>query len=95
MVASAWSNVDDADITVLLVDAKRGLDDETKAIINKLKENKIPAILVLNKTDLTPKEQLLKLTKDLNEAYSFDETFIEIYKYSESLLWKFLMLRQI
>jgi len=76
MVASAWSNVDDADITVLLVDAKRGLDDETKAIINKLKENKIPAILVLNKTDLTPKEQLLKLTKDLNEAYSFDETFM-------------------
>jgi len=76
MVASAWSNVDDADITVLLVDAKRGLDDETKAIINKLKENKIPAILVLNKTDLTPKEQLLKLTKDLNEVYSFDETFM-------------------
>jgi GTP-binding protein Era len=76
MVASAWSNVEDADITVLLVDAKRGLDDETKAIIEKLKENKIPAILLLNKTDLTSKEQLLKLTKDLNDAYTFDETFM-------------------
>lgn len=76
MVASAWSNVEDADITVLLVDAKRGLDDETKAIIEKLKENKIPAILLLNKTDLTSKEQLLKLTKDLNDTYTFDETFM-------------------
>lgn len=76
MVASAWSGVNDADITVLLVDAKRGFDDETKAIIAKLKENKIPAILLLNKTDLTSKEQLLKLTKDLNNAYTFDETFM-------------------
>lgn len=76
MVASAWAGVNDADITVLLVDAKRGFDDETKAIIAKLKENKIPAILLLNKTDLVAKEQLLKLTKDLNEAYSFDETFM-------------------
>ena len=76
MVASAWAGVNDADITVLLVDAKRGFDDETKAIINKLKENKIPAILLLNKTDLASKEQLLKLTKDLNDAYDFNETFM-------------------
>ena len=76
MVASAWSGMNDADITVLLVDAKRGLDEETKAIINKLQEQKISTVLVLNKTDLTTHEQVLNLTKELNDLYPFDDTFM-------------------
>ncbi len=76
MVASAWGGVGDADITALLVDAKRGFDDETKTIIARLEKNKIPALLVLNKTDLVNGEALLKLCADLNEAYPFTETFM-------------------
>ena len=76
MVASAWNGVIDADMIALLVDAKRGFDDETKAIIEKLKENKQSAVLVLNKTDLVDGERLLKLAKELNEVFAFEETFM-------------------
>lgn len=76
MVASAWGGVGDADITALVVDAKRGFDDETRAIIARLKENKIPAVLVLNKVDLVSGEMLLQLCAALNDAYAFTETFM-------------------
>lgn len=76
MVASAWGGVSDADMTVLVVDAKRGFDDETKAIIQKLSENHLESVLVLNKIDLVNEEKLLKLCAELNEAYPFKETFM-------------------
>lgn len=96
MVGSAWSGVDDADITVLVVDAKRGFDDETASIIAKLKKNNIKAVLVLNKIDLIQKEKLLGLSLKLNEAYDFTQTFMvsaetgknidDFYKYLASNL---------
>ena len=76
MVASAWNGVGDADIVTLVVDAKRGFDDETKAIIEKLKQNNTETLLVLNKTDLVKEDKLLNLCKTLNEAYNFKETFM-------------------
>ena len=76
MVASAWNGVSDADITALVVDAKRGFDDETKVIIEKLKKQHQKTLLVLNKTDLVSSEQLLALTALLNETYPFEETFM-------------------
>ena len=77
MVTSAWEGSGDADITVLVVDARRGFDDETQAIITHLKKKNIPAILVLNKVDeLKNKEKLLELSLKLNQAYPFKETFM-------------------
>ena len=77
MVTSAWGGVADADITVLVVDAKRGFDDETASIIAKLKKNKIPTVLVLNKVDeIKNKEKLLELSLKLNQTYPFIETFM-------------------
>ena len=46
MVATAWNGIDDADMVVLVVDAKRGFDDETKVIIERLNQNNIAAVLV-------------------------------------------------
>lgn len=76
MVASAWGGLKDADIVVLVVDAKRGFDDETRTIIDKLNQDKIEAVLVLNKVDLVQKEKLLVLSAALNEAGNFKETFM-------------------
>ena len=76
MVASAWSGVGDADITVLVVDAKRGFDDETQSIVAKLNKNKIEAVLVLNRIDLVEKEKLLELSAKINVAGKFKETFM-------------------
>lgn len=75
MVASAWGGVGDADITVLVVDAHKGFDDEVKAIVARLNENKTAAVLVLNKVDLVKKEKLLQLSAELNQAGNFTETF--------------------
>ena len=41
MVGSAWEGALDADIVVLVVDAKRGFDDETRSIIAKLNKRKM------------------------------------------------------
>lgn len=91
MVASAWSGAGDADITVLVVDAKRGFDDETQSIVAKLKKHKVQAVLVLNKVDLVQKEKLLELALKMSEAGDFKEIFMvsaltgqhieEFYKY--------------
>ena len=91
MVASAWGGVGDADITVLVVEAHKGFDDEVKAIVARLNENKTAAVLVLNKVDLVKKEKLLQLSAELNQAGNFTETFFisavtgenieEFYKY--------------
>lgn len=75
MVASSWDGAGDADITVLVVDAKRGFDDETRAIIDKLNKNKKEALLLINKIDLVHKDKLLGLSAALNEAGKFKETF--------------------
>ncbi len=75
MVGSAWNGVQNADIVVLVVDAKRGFDDESQSIAAELNKRQISAVLVLNKIDLVPKEKLLGLAKQINEAGRFDETF--------------------
>jgi len=76
MVASAWGGVNDADMVALLVDGKRGFDDETRSIIDKLKETHTPTLLIINKIDLIKNERLLELTKELNDAYAFEATFM-------------------
>ena len=91
MVNSAWNGASDADIVVLIVDAKRGYDDETKEIVKNLPELKQKVILVLNKIDLVQKDSLLGLSAALNNDYKFAETFMisaleskdvdELYKY--------------
>ena len=76
MVTTAWSGAQDADLAVLVVDAKRGLDDETSAIVDKLREVRQPKTLVLNKVDLVSKPALLALAQTLNERVDFGDTFM-------------------
>src|SRR6516162_5189103 len=40
MVAAAWSGAEDADATVLLVDAARGIDRDTQRIVDRLAERR-------------------------------------------------------
>ncbi|WP_342362221.1 GTPase Era [Terrarubrum flagellatum] len=76
MVAGAWSGAADADLVGLLVDAKRGVDEEVEAILKKLPDVRQPKILVLNKIDLIPRETLLALAADLNKRLPFEATFM-------------------
>ena len=76
MVASALAGAKDADLNLLIVDARKGLDEEISALMRQLVESKAPKWLVLNKVDLAPRESLLALAKDFNEAQTFEETFM-------------------
>jgi len=76
MVASAWGGAGEGDIVVLVVDAKRGFDDETRKIIDELNKQKTEAVLLLNKIDLINKEKLLPLSAALNDYGNFKATFM-------------------
>jgi GTPase len=76
MVAAAWQGAEDADVVALVVDAERGIGEETRAILERLKQSRAPRFLVLNKIDLVPREKLLALTGELNALVPFERTFM-------------------
>jgi GTP-binding protein Era len=76
MVTSAWAGVDDADIAAVLIDAKRGLDQEADTILDRLAEVGRPKILIINKIDLVEKSALLGIAKAANERSAFAATFM-------------------
>jgi GTPase len=76
MVAAAWAGAHDADLVALIVDAKRGRDDETAVIVDRLSELRAPKILILNKIDLLEKPRLLALAADFNASIPFAATFM-------------------
>jgi GTPase len=76
MVTTAWGGAHDADIVVLLIDAKKGADEEADAILAKLSDTKQPKVLVLNKVDLVDKPALLTLAERIGAKAAFDATFM-------------------
>ena len=76
MVATAWSGAHDADVVALMIDAKRGLDDEATAIAAKLADVPAPKILIVNKVDLVAKPSLLGLVAAANEKAQYAATFM-------------------
>ena len=76
MVGNAWGGATEADAVLLLVDARRGADEEVQAIVATFKKQNIKAWLVINKIDLLPAEKLMLISQELNALYNFGETFM-------------------
>jgi len=76
MVTTAWSGAHDADLVGVLIDARKGLDEEAEGILERLKEVRVPKLLILNKIDLVAKEELLALVQAANEKATFEATFM-------------------
>lgn len=76
MVDSAWGGAKDADIVAVLIDAKKGIDESVERILNELEHIKLPKVLILNKIDITKRDQLLALSAKANEYTKFDQTFM-------------------
>ena len=74
MVRAAWTGAEDADLVLLLVDARAGLTDEVRAIAERLGGRR--TWLVLNKVDIVARPKLLPLTAELNGLASFEQTFM-------------------
>ncbi len=76
MVGSAWGSTHDADVVAVLIDARKGVEDDEEAILRGLPGIRVPKVLVLNKIDLVAKPNLLALAHTLNERASFAATFM-------------------
>ena len=76
MVAAAWLGAEDADRTVLLVDAAHGVDRDTRRILERLAEHGRESILALNKIDLVRRGGLLGLVDMLSQEGRFDPVFM-------------------
>lgn len=76
MVAAAWKGAADADLICVLVDAARGVDANTRRILDGLRGTGRKAVLVLNKIDSVKRESLLGLSAELNETGLFGDTFM-------------------
>jgi GTP-binding protein Era len=76
MVAAAWGGAQDADVALLVVDARAGLTDAVRKIAEGLAKSRRPVWLALNKTDLIPGPRLLPLIAELNAILPFAETFM-------------------
>ncbi|MGE5535370.1 MAG: GTPase Era, partial [Acidobacteriota bacterium] len=76
MVTTAWTGAHEADLIGVMIDARKGLDDESEPLVARVAEAKPPKTLILNKIDLVAKETLLTLAKTLNAKASFEATFM-------------------
>src|SRR5215472_17004541 len=76
MVASAWLGAEDADWTVLVVDAARGIDRDTRRILGRLSKRGQESILALNKIDLVRRDTLLGLADAVSREGRFDPVFM-------------------
>jgi GTPase len=76
MVAAAWSGAEDADETVLLVDAARGIRPELRPVLDRLAARGRSTILALNKIDLVRRDRLLGLAADLGKLANFEPVFM-------------------
>jgi GTP-binding protein Era len=76
MVAAAWGGAQDADLIALVIDAKTGFSNRIEEMLDTLKGRSEPKWLILNKVDVTPKDQLLTLTVQLGERMDFEEIYM-------------------
>jgi GTP-binding protein Era len=76
MVAGAWTGAGDADMVGAMIDARRGLDAETLALMERLAGLARPKVLIVNKIDLVEKTTLLALVKEASERVAFAATFM-------------------
>jgi GTP-binding protein Era len=76
MVAAAWTGAQDADLTLLVIDAAARIGEQVERIIAALAEHRQPLMLALNKVDLVNKGDLLALSADLTARLNPDKVFM-------------------
>ena len=72
MVNVVRESVADVDCVLLLVEPVAAIGPQEEALLEQLKSNKVPALLVINKIDTVEKTKLLEVMALYSAAYSFD-----------------------
>jgi GTP-binding protein Era len=76
MVAAAWGGAEEADLALLMIDAKGGLTDPVREIAKKLGASGRRINLVLNKIDLVERAALLPLAEAAAQLAAFERVFM-------------------
>jgi GTP-binding protein Era len=76
MVHAAWSGAEGADAILLLVDALKGLDSNTRRIRESLVKSGRKALVAINKIDQVSHESLLPLAAALDDGVSAERIFM-------------------
>ena len=77
----AYFTLNDVDVILFLVDITEPLGKGDMFVIDVLKNVSVPVILVINKIDKLPKEEILKKIDEYKDLYNFDEIVpISAYK---------------
>ncbi|MBY0501163.1 MAG: GTPase Era [Alphaproteobacteria bacterium] len=66
MVRSAWDSLGDADGVMVLVDVSRKKFEDTESILERLRQIQKKAVIILNKIDLIPRDDLLALAQQFS-----------------------------
>jgi len=75
MIASAWTEADDSDKCLLVLDGHKGITDEETAILKKLEKNKKHFVVAVNKIDTVKPEKLALLLEKLNTIKEIETVF--------------------
>jgi GTP-binding protein Era len=76
MVEAAWGGAREADAVVVLIDAAKGLEEESEAILRESANLHVPCMLALNKIDRIAKSTLLALAGEAAAFRHFDRVFM-------------------
>ncbi|MEC9196210.1 GTPase Era [Donghicola tyrosinivorans] len=78
MVAAAWGGAADADVIVMLIEAHRGITEGVEKILENLGDvsKGRQVVLGINKIDRVQSDVLLALTKNMNDRFPFEKTFM-------------------
>ena len=74
LVKTAWNGAVDADATLLVIDARRGLDDAAASILSRLTRRR-HVLCAINKIDLVPRDSLLPLAGRIGAREAVEEIF--------------------
>lgn len=73
MVKIALATYNEVDAICILIEADRPDQEENDLILQTLRQVKKPLLLVINKIDLVPKEDLLPIIEDYSRRRSFEQ----------------------
>lgn len=71
----AYSTSENVDLILFLVDVESGIGKGDMFVLDRIKEEKLPIILVLNKVDRVSKDKLLEIIMKYKDLYNFSEIF--------------------
>lgn len=70
---NAYIAMEDADVVAWIIDVTQNFGPGDQFVLDRIKDLNKPVLLLVNKTDLLPKEKLLAKLMQWQEKYDFDE----------------------